>query len=794
MNQLDVERMINRVPMVWRVSLAVALGPVILIGKDLFQGKVLYWGTPALQFVPWWVEGLRQISEGGFPLWNQLNGMGSPLLANYQTAFFYPPNWLLFLFGAISGAPGIAWGFTFLALLHLIWGGLGMSAFLRRLGAGGLAQAVGGLAFALCGYLIGRMEFISMIWVGAWIPWVLRYADEIASPVNLQKDAANNKWLNFGLIISIAAQLLAGHAQLCWYTLQFAVVWIAFGAFRAAGWKGLGLAVARFAVAGLSAALLASVQLIPTFEYLSQSQRASEFGYQEALTYSYWPWRFLSIFAPDFFGNPGAGNYWGYANYWEDHVYIGLLPVVFVLGSIGLLGKHSRNHSRGWLKQPMVRLLWVIILIGSVFALGKNTPVFPFLYRTIPTFDMFQAPARYMIWVVVAGILLAANQIDTWRYPSGRGLYWLRLGTAGAFAVALGAGVGWLALDDVRLTFVQAVALAGLWALGTGMLGLLTKYKDHAGWRFIWPVLVYGWVLADLLSAGWYLNPMVNSKFYSNKDSSAQDIKELLGDGRIYLSRSDEYFLKFSRFLRFEDYRLYEDVRRLRYALLPNLNLLEGFSHTGNFDPIVPARYAAWLKIVERAPGSRESAMLARMNVSLVERFDAVSLRGVQYIPSQTRYAARWVECAEFQESGTQALLALARRDFRLSVLQIEDPTRESDTCTTFSIQPHLVLSTRSGRLSIQTHHAEPGWLVISQVWFPGWEARIDGQVTKVYRTDYVFMAIEVPAGKHSISLEYKPISFLIGTLLSILILFGMVIAWFYNRRSYRLKSTVGRT
>ena len=794
MNQPAVERMVNRMPLAWRVGLAVAIGPMILIGKDLFQGKVLYWGTPALQFVPWWVEGLRQISEGGIPLWNQLNGMGSPLLANYQTAFFYPPNWMLCLFGSVSGAPGIAWGFTFLALLHLVWGGLGMSAFLRRLGAGELAQVVGGLAFALCGYLVGRLEFISMVWVGAWIPWVLRYADEIASPVNLQRDSANNSWLNFGLVISIAAQLLAGHAQLSWYTLQFAGIWVALGAFRAEGWKGLGLAAARFAGAGVIAALLASVQLIPTFEYLNQSQRASEFGYQEALTYSFWPWRFLSIFAPDFFGNPGAGNYWGYANYWEDHVYIGLLPAVFVLGSIGLLSKQAINKSKGWLNQPTVWLLWIIILVGSVFALGNNTPVFPFLYRYIPTFDMFQAPARYMIWVVIAGILLAANQIDTWQYPSGKGLYWLRLGTAGAFAVALGAGVGWLALDDVRLTFVQAVALAGLWALGTGVLGLLTMYKDRAGGRLIWPVLVYSWVLVDLLSAGWYLNPMVSSEFYSAKNSSVQEIKGLLGDGRIFLSRSDEYFLKFSRFLRFEDYRLYEDVQRLRYALLPNLNLLEGFSHTGNFDPIVPARYAAWMKMLERAAGSRESAMLDRMNVSLVERYDAISLRGVQYLPIQNRYAAKWVECAEFQDSGTQALLAMARRNFSGSILQVEDPTRESRTCASFAVQPNQVVSSRSGSLSIQTDNVEPGWLALSQVWFPGWEARIDGQLTKVYRADYVFLAVEVPAGKHVISLEYKPLSFLIGALLSILMLVGTVIAWLYNRRSYRLRSNLSRT
>jgi hypothetical protein len=68
-------------------------------------------------------------------------------------------------------------------MLHLIWAGAGMVVLLRRFGAGELAQAVGGVAFGLSGYIVGRLEFFSMVWVAAWLPWVIRYADEIASPV-----------------------------------------------------------------------------------------------------------------------------------------------------------------------------------------------------------------------------------------------------------------------------------------------------------------------------------------------------------------------------------------------------------------------------------------------------------------------------------------------------------------------------------------------------------------------------------------------------------------------------------
>src|SRR5512146_1435629 len=131
------------------VWLAIGSGPVLLLGGPLVSGKVLFWGTPALQFIPWWVEGWRQLQSGTIPLWNSLNGMGAPLLANYQTAFLYPPNWLLFAFAVLKGAAGIAWGYTFLAMLHLIWAGMGIAALLRKSGASPLAQSIAGMAYAL---------------------------------------------------------------------------------------------------------------------------------------------------------------------------------------------------------------------------------------------------------------------------------------------------------------------------------------------------------------------------------------------------------------------------------------------------------------------------------------------------------------------------------------------------------------------------------------------------------------------------------------------------------------------
>ena len=79
----------NWLPFALLILAVVALFPGVL------AGEVLFWGLPSLQFYPWREFAFEQIAAGHLPTWNPLVGAGAPLLANYQTAVFYPPNWLL---------------------------------------------------------------------------------------------------------------------------------------------------------------------------------------------------------------------------------------------------------------------------------------------------------------------------------------------------------------------------------------------------------------------------------------------------------------------------------------------------------------------------------------------------------------------------------------------------------------------------------------------------------------------------------------------------------------------------
>jgi hypothetical protein len=757
------------------VFAAIALGPILLIGPILLQGRALFWGTAGLQFVPWWAEAWRQLQMGSLPLWNSLNGMGAPLLANYQTAFFYPPNWILLGLAAIWGTPGIAWGYTLLAMLHLTWAGWGMAVLLRRLGVGPLAQVTGGLAFALSGYVVSRLGFFSMVWVTAWMPWIIRYADEINNPAGNQRRLI----VQPQLIICLGLQYLAGHAQLAWYSTILMCGWVLIGCLGRKESRRLGWVVASLAITGLAAVLIAAIQMFPTVEYLSQSQRATEYGYEDAMVYSFWPWRLITWAAPDFFGNPGSGNYWGYATYWEDAAYIGMLPLIFALSTTGWFSK--KNAGRG--KGKFIGALWGLVGISILLALGKNTPIFPLLYRYIPTFALFQAPARYLIWAVFGLCILSAFGINQWKSPNRKERDVVRGYTVAALAVMLGAGAVRVVFKNVQLTFITATALAGLWAAGVGILTLLLPYaerKKRKGW---WSAGVVSWVLADLLIATIGLNPSVSLDFYGPSVPGQTELLSRIGSNRVYLGASDEFTLKFKRFFRVKDYSEVEDWKEIRAVGLPNTNLLDQVSMVNNFDPFVPGRYSQWINLLESSSAAKRGFLLGWMGIQAVGRVDTSQPDGVRFDYSTDAMRYGWFTCARSVKDGPSALEAMTMPEENPDTLILEQvASTPGGVCASDHSLPGSVRSEKPDAIDLVVDTNTGGWIYLANTWYPGWTASVDGRAVSLYRANYLFQAVRVSKGKHAILLKYQPNSFYIGGIFSILISAVMICSFIFSR------------
>lgn len=748
------------------------LSPFVVLAPVLFTGKALYWGTPLLQFIPWWTQAWHSLHMGQLPLWNPLLGMGAPLLANYQTALFYPPTWIYFGLAEIGGVPAMAVSTGWLVALHLAWAGWGMSKLTKALGWPLVSQVVSGLAFGLSGYLVSRSHFLSINAAVAWLPWILLAVYQLAMD-------HKNRGALLRLTLFITMQLLAGHAQTTWYTLLLAGVWLLFWAWQHGGKYNLWPVLWRYLLAGGWAGVLSAAQLLPTAEYLMQSQRATQFTAEHAMSYSFWPWRLLTLLAPNLYGSPAHGDYWGYGAYWEDAIYIGLMGLMLVL-----LGVIIRSKTD--LEKRLVWFLAAVIGISILLALGDNTPVFPWLYQHVPTFDMFQAPARWLLWAEFALALLAGLGAAYWRRPRKRALYWSRLGTMGAFAVSLGAGLAWwlqsqgiLQLGEINPTFVPAFTLLGLWGLGAGALNLLAPENNEkpADKRWLWAVCL--WLAADLVVAGWGLNPGIEPRQY--REMAGKHAMTQVEKPRYHLSLSDEQVLKFDRFFSFETFEIQEGVGAVRDNLLPNANILDDVSMTSNFDPILPARYLQWMESMEQQSAQVNEQMLARMGVDTVMTVSDISPYAVEYQPAAINYGrVRWAGCAIAVEDGELALRTLLDGGVGPDSVVIESDQYE--ICNPQSSASFLHLSSPN-QVSISIGAEQDGFLVLADSWYPGWQATLDGQRTEVLRADYLFRAVFVPAGSHVVKFIYQPLSVYGGLALSA---FGwLVMAWVLWRMSF---------
>jgi len=787
---------LNRARWLRLYHLPILLAPLILLAPIILSGRVLFWGTPALQFIPWRSLAWESLQQGSLPLWNPFNGMGAPLAANYQVAVFYPPGWLLFLAQAIGGVPWMAWAYTILAALHLAWAGLGMAKLIERMGYSPTAQVIGGISFSLSGYLVARLGFFSMIWAGAWLPWILYAASSLAHP---GIDTEHQVRSTFPLFLSfcIGMQLLAGHAQLSWYTMLLAGGWVLVGILRFHNRRKAWKVISKLVLAGGLGILLASVQLLLTGEYLLQSQRAAAVDFEMAMTYSFWPWRFLTLLAPDLFGNPGSSNYWGYASYWEDAVYLGVLPLLLAFSTIPRLWRRRNDVNARNDEKVLIRFLWVLGIVSALLALGKNTPIFSFLYRYIPTFDMFNAPARYMIWLVFSLSLLAGIGYETWKRPLGRSLYWTRLATAGGFAITLGAFIAWYFLGDIELTFIKATALCGLWALGSGFLTLWNQRENAGRKQFLWNGAVILWVCLDLFVADANANPVVNMDFYSTSAVDHPALASQLDGQRTYLNSDDEYFLKFTRFLRFQDYSPQEGWTNLRYVLLPNTNLLEELSSANNFDPLLTGRYTQWMSYINTLNDDEVLPWLQAMDVGAVEVRDRNGEKGIRFVPIEGGNRFWWSPCSRVVNPGENTwdafvtLMGSMQGQFDPQNVLLEGVPETNNGCGNSGDASIEVAAETPNTLALSVDALGHGWLVIADSWYPGWKVRVDGENARLIRANYLFKAVELSPGLHSIQLVYRPNTFSIGLGLSLLgwgvLLVGMYLT--KKRTSMRITS-----
>jgi hypothetical protein len=287
---------------------------------------------PVRQQIPWRYEVIDQLKNGVFPLWNPYNFAGTPLLANIQSAVFYPLNVLFFIFSF-----PLAW--SIYIYLSLILGFLFMFLYLRNLKLKNYASLFGSIVFALCGFNIAWLENGVLTHTLLWLPLILWSIDR-------------KKYTCF--LLALFSSFMAGHWQTFFYVFIFSSIYLI-----------LRKRFKLFLIFPIFI-LLSLPQLLPSLQFISLSARASD---QVWTTNPGWfiPWQNLIQFiSPDFFGNPSTLNYTGIFSYQEFIGYVGIPGLIFAFSAL-------------FIKRKIIRFFAGAVLTGLLFAVATPIAKIPFI-------------------------------------------------------------------------------------------------------------------------------------------------------------------------------------------------------------------------------------------------------------------------------------------------------------------------------------------------------------------------------------------------------------------------------
>ncbi len=721
------------------LPLAILAVTIAILFYRLLIGQVLFWGLPSLQFEPWRAFAISELGAGRMPLWNPFNGAGAPLFANYQSALLYPPNMLALL---IPGAQALGW----LGMIHLIWAGIGMWLYAREIRLSPLAGGIAALAYALNSAVVARLGTPPMVAAASWLPWLIFLIERLIARPRLREAAL--------LTVISAMQLLAGHAQWTFYSLALAA---AYTLYRVAIVGRARLQSCLWIAGAVALGFgIAAIQLLPTAELQRQSQRSAGVDTDFALNFSYeWP-LLITQFNPSFFGNPGDGSYLIGGEYFETTSYIEILPVALAVLVVGHMALNWRRSATRLPDAPLglITFFAVVTLVAFLLALGRNSALFMFLFQHVPTFNLFQAPARWLLLATFSLSVLAGLGAQLWK-PDRRARQRARLGFVGALGIALIAVILSALFPDRGIA--RGLIVLGVQLAVVALIFILQPNPIHAGrlWQS-WAVGVLIFVAADLAWANASSNPTTAPSFY--------DPRPVQSPARTFQPDATLNKIEFGQFLVLKDYRVAaQHLTDYRSAGLPNMNLLDRQPSFNTFEPLRPDGIDQFTKLLDQelaqqaAPNLRTAAAVGQQSDPEPSRAWLVSSATATHDPFSAMHDPTWNPMQRAFIEGEN--------------LPDLNGSQSGSAQITHETPLEIDLSTDSSGATA---------LIVADTWYPGWTATIDGIPTSIFRANGAFRAVMLPTGKHSVIMRYTPDSLRSGALISglALLIWGALVGY----------------
>jgi hypothetical protein len=789
---------------------------ILLLLTGLFFSEVLsgerffLLRDTVMAFADWKGDWRGCVHEGAFPFWDKI-GTGKPYLGDPWIAALYPAN-LLYL--ALPFTMAINWQ----NLLHVFGVGLAVYVFLRQFKLVKLAALMSAMGVMFSTWLMAYMEFTVIVVV----PWLFFM---LAVLVRLGRDmAGESRWLPLRVFrypgwLSIMACLIAV-AFMANYFEFFIYGFIMLGILSlVVGWCGRNIGISAglslfIGVAGLIAILLVLPELGTIWQFLPFSTR-SDGG--AGLDNRFWmasltPSHLLNAIFPMIGGRPGfPDTFWAKGTYefWVGTFYTGALailalPFAFLKLKSGTDGNNFRLP---------VLFGSVLVVIGLVLAMGENTPVYPWVWEYVPIMNKFRFAAKFLFLVITGEVILTAVGLQFILSPVTQNLrraMWRILWAEGLAVLFLGLLAGWIYLDPAVMKSLfnnQAAVIREL---------QLEAVLPSIGLSYLFLVLAYGWLIL-ILTKGWpwlkaagvalvFVNLLVVSKPIL-PTAPAEVLNKV---PQVAVRYNDPRYRIYSPYTTAQQYFYGDDRADIymwgreagvglvwnpypgvilfhqhggqlsKFQELLGMALADNEQVSHNF---LDAAGVRWMVGGEPWPqilwGKAKRDLVVTERTGAIPRFalyaewqpvvsDEVALRYLATVENGELHRRPAIE---------ETVLLNGRENTQALPPPIANP----------SAGKVELLQEKNSSLKFKVQGASPQLFVVSDTWYPGWKATVDGREAPIYRANYMFRGVFVPAGEHVVRFDYWPNNFgwyCAASALGVLIVGGLLVShWWPKRR-----------
>jgi hypothetical protein len=691
--------------------------------KLALTGEFLWMDSPDLanQVLPWFQFQAGELHAGRIPLWDPYQWCGQPLLGQMQPGTAYPLNWILFLAPLRHGwirQAALNWYFI---AIHLIaaW----MAYWLcRDRGLRFSAAIFAGLAFSLSGW-VGSTGWPQMLNGAVWAPAVFLF---LFRAVEGKRPMASS--LLSGFFLGLA--WLSGHHQApIFLTLGALVIWFYWLLIRK---RNVFDTFIYHLIFLLSFGLTSALQVIPAIEYGRLSLRwaggSQPVRWGENVPYivhqalSLTPAGVLGIVTP----TPEE----------SVNAFCGVTMLALaLLGVVGCWGK-------AW-----VRLVTLVTIFGFVVALGTYTPLHGILYALVPAVEKARSAFVSIFIFNFGSAILAACGIESLLDRGGNGVE-RRAGILLLLVAATGGAVLLLAQVIGKLQISQGLGATVLASIAVGSLLLAWNAQAISRGTLVWGLVAA--MLAELTVGG--LIAGLPSRHAPNRNFVLDPLARLSGvaaflrtQPRPFRMATNDKDVPFN----FGDWYGIETTGGYLASLTGNIS--EAGVHSPPVSLLAGARY-----YLGRSP-QRDNQRLVFADPS-----------GLNLYEDPDAFPRAW------------AVHEIVEADTRLEVIHLMSNKKEilrstaPTTARGIALQKCAasdrveVLENRPGRTVLEAELGCRGMVVLSEVFFPGWRATVDGRDMPIHEVYGFLRGVVVEGGRHRVEMDYRPRSVFAGAAMTL--------------------------